>query len=52
MLVINCVELIALNQPRQVGKLHRDDTAGGKQDLQAGDEVVEVGYLGEHVIAD
>src|SRR5512143_2546010 len=33
-------------------KLHRDDTSVVEQDLHAGDEIVNVGHLSEHVVAD
>src|SRR5207247_8497014 len=51
-LVVNGVELIACNQPHQMRKLYRDHPTGRQQNPQSGNEVVEGGYLGEHVIPD
>src|SRR5437867_3482224 len=50
--VINGVELIACNQPHQMRKLYRDHPTGREQNPQSRNEVVELGYLGEHVIPD
>ena len=51
-LVVDGVELVLLDEAREVRELHRDDAVGLQQLLDAGHEVVEVGYLGQHVVAD
>jgi hypothetical protein len=50
-LVVDGVPLVVLHQAEEVGELHRDDAAGPEQDLHAPDEVVEVRYVGQHVVA-
>ena len=50
-LVVDGVELIALDQPLQVRELHRDDTLRGQQGAQALHEVVDVRHVGQHVVA-
>jgi len=52
MLVIDGVELDLLNQPQQVRKLHRQYPGRLQEQGQAGDEIVEIGNVGEHVVAD
>ena len=52
MLVIDGVELVALHQLPQVRKLHRDHAVRGEQSFQSGDEVVEVGHMREHIVAE
>ena len=49
--MVDRVELVELDQPQQVRELHRDHAALGEQDLHAADEVVEVGDVGEDVVA-
>ena len=51
MLVVNRVELIFRDELEQVRKLERDDAAGLQRDLQAADEIVDVGDVGHDVIA-
>ena len=51
-LVVDRVELRLLDQAQQVRELHRDAPPGVEQELEAGDEVVEVRHVGEHVVAD
>ncbi len=51
-LVVDRVPLVVGHEAHQVRELHRDDAAGLEQDLHAGDEVVEVGHVGEHVVAE
>ncbi len=50
-LVVDRVELVVLDQPEQVGELHRDHAARLEQDRHAADEVVEVRHVGQHVVA-
>src|SRR5438477_8668417 len=50
-LVVDRVELIALDQPLQMRELDRDDAIVGEQNGHARDEGIEVGYLREHVLA-
>src|SRR5262245_30934741 len=52
MLVVDRVELVSLNQPVQVWKLHRDHTALTQQHLEACHEIVQFRHMGEHVVAD
>ena len=52
MLVIDGVELVALDQPHEVRKFHGQRAGGLEQQRQAGDEIVEVGHVGEHVVAN
>jgi hypothetical protein len=51
-LVVDGVPLSILDQPQQMGKLHRDGPAGRQQDLHAADEVVQVGDMGENVVTE
>ena len=51
-LVVDGVELVLGDQPREMRELERDHALGREQARHAGDEVVEVGHLGEHVVAD
>ena len=51
-LVVDRVELVLFDESREVRELHRDHTVGLQQQLDAGDEVVEVGDLGQHVVPD
>ncbi len=50
-LVIDGVELVLRHQPREMRKLHRDDTAGGQQAFHAADEIVEIRHVRQHVIS-
>ena len=50
-LVVDGVELHALDQAQQVRELHRDRAARGEQVFHAADEVVDVGHVGQHVVA-
>src|SRR6266536_2734141 len=51
-LVVDGVELVALEQPGQVRELDGGDAAGREQDPHPGHEVVEVGDLGQDVVGD
>ena len=51
-LVVDGVELVLFDEAREVRELHRDDAVGLQQLLDPGHEVVEVGHLGQHVVAD
>jgi hypothetical protein len=51
MLVIDGVELLFGHEPQQVREFHRDHAARLESDLHAGDEIVDVGNVGEHVVA-
>src|SRR5690349_20121726 len=50
MFVIDRVELPLLNQAQQMWNLDREDSLGGQQTFQAGDEVIQVGNVGKHVV--
>ena len=50
--MVDGVELVPLDQPRQVGELERDHALRRQQALHAGGEVVEVGNVGEDVVRD
>ena len=50
--MVDGVELVLGDQPLEVRELERDHALGREQARHAGDEVVEVGHLGEHVVAD
>ena len=53
MLVIDGVELVLRHQPLEMGKFERDhDAFGLEQPHHAAGEVVEIGHLGEDVVAD
>ena len=51
-LVIDGVELVEFDEFQEMGKLHRQHPLGLQCKLQAGDEVVDVGDVGENVVAD
>ena len=51
-LVVDRVELVLRHQPLEVRKLQRDHAFRLQQERHAGDEVVEVGHLGQDVVAD
>ena len=51
MLVIDGVELRLLDQPEQVREFERDHAAGLERGLQPADEIVDVGNMGEDVVA-
>ena len=51
-LVVDGVELVLVDQPHDVGELHRQHAARREDDLHAGDEVVEIRHLREHVVAE
>ena len=50
-LVVDRVELVLGDQPKQVRHLDRDDPLGLQEDLQALDEVEQPGHVREHVVA-
>ena len=50
--MVDGVELVLRDQALQMRELERDDTLRLEQALHAGDEVVEVGHLRQHVVAD
>src|SRR6185369_4961629 len=52
MLVIDGVPIILLDQVKQLRKLHGDHAAGREQDFHPTDEVVEVGNVGEDIVAE
>ena len=52
MLVVDRVELGILDQPRQMRELHRQDTVLRQQMREAGDEIVEIGNMGQHIVAE
>ena len=51
-LVIDGVELVLVDQRLEMRELERDDALRRQQMRHAGDEVVEVGHLRQHVVAD
>ena len=51
-LVVDRVELVVGQEPEQVRHLDREEAVVGEQDREATDEVVDVGHLGQDVIAD
>ena len=51
-LVVDGVELVVLHQLEQVRELHGDDAVGGEQHRHSRDEVVEIGHVGQHVVAE
>src|SRR6267142_648070 len=52
MLVIDGVEFIMFDQARQVRKLQRENSVGFQQQLEAFDEIIDVRYLRQHIVAD
>ena len=48
--MVDGVELVPLDQPRQMRELDRDHALRRQQSLHAGGEIVEVGDVGEHVV--
>ena len=51
-LVVDRVELVARDEPQQVRELERDHAAAARAGSSARDEVVEIGDVGQHVVAD
>ena len=51
-LVVDRVELVLRDEAHEVGELHRDHAPRREQVFHPGDEVVEVGHLGQHVVTD
>ena len=51
-LVVDRIELIFREQPLEMGKFERDDPLRRQHMLHPGNEVIEVGNLGEDVVAD
>src|SRR5688572_26344535 len=51
MLVVNRVELVSFDEPLEMGKFHRNDTAGLEENFHPCDEIIQVGNMREHVIA-
>ena len=52
MLVVNGVKLVARNELQQVRKLQGDDSLWLEGQPQPAHEVVQVGHVGQHVVAD
>ena len=52
MLMINRVELNLLNEPDQMGKFHRNGAAGFQRRFQPSHKIVEIGIVGQHIVAD
>ena len=50
--MVDGVPLALVDQAHQVRELHRDRAAGVEQHLHAGNEVVEIRNVGEHVVAE
>ena len=51
-LVVDRVELVLCHQPLQMRKLHRDHALRLEQALHAGDEVVQVRHVRQHIVAE
>src|ERR1700738_3768990 len=52
MLVIDGVELVLVNEPLKMGELERDHTIRSQQMHHSRSEIVEIGDLGEHIVAN
>ena len=52
MLMINCVELIAINQPHQMGKFECKNATRLECDLDAPYEVFDVRHMGKYIVSD
>ena len=52
MLVVDRVELRVRHQLHQVRELDADHAVAGQHLREAGDEVVDVGHVGQHVVRD
>ena len=52
MLVIDGVELHAFDQSQQMGELYAHDAIGLEHRGKTTDEIVDVGHMGQHVVAD
>lgn len=50
--MIDCVKLIFRHQAHQMGKFDRNDAFRLEKNLHACDEIVQIRYLGEHIIAE
>ena len=50
--MVDGVELVVRHQPQQVRELHRDHAVGLRAGSSARDEVVQVGHVREHVVAE
>ena len=50
--MVDRIELVVLDQTLQMRKFERNDAFGLQKQADAGHEVVEIGNLGQHVIAD
>ena len=50
MLVIDRVELHIVDQVQQMREFDREHAVGLEQDRGAGDEIVDVGHMGQHVL--
>src|ERR1019366_10715832 len=51
-LVVDGVELVLLHQSLQVRKFHGDDAARLEQALHAGNEVIQIRYVCQHIVAE
>ena len=52
MFMINRVELILLHETHQMGKFHGDDALGLEQDFHAGDKIINVRDVSQHVVSE
>ena len=50
--MIDRVELVVLDQLKQMRKLHRDNAGRGEGDRQPSHEVIQIGHVRKHVVAD
>src|ERR1700758_2134400 len=52
MLMVNGVELIALNEPLQMREFEGDDTVRLQKKLHSAHEIVKIRHLGKDIVAD
>ena len=51
-LMVDGVELVLFDEPQQVGEFHRDHARGSEQLPHPTDEVIDVGNVRQHVVAE
>src|SRR6266853_5905245 len=52
MLVVYRIELVLVHEPHEMRELHRDHAVRLEHGFHASDEIVEVGNLSQHIVAD
>src|ERR1043166_876757 len=50
MLVINRVELACADQPGEMGKFERHSPGRREEELETGDEIIQIGGMGQDVV--